>query len=335
MSFHDSAVFPENVSYGSSGGPGHSTTITVGDGGAEVRTQRWAGARCQFEIVENSKKPDDTASILSFYRAMEGAAHGFRIKDHSDWSTGRNHTYPPSTNVLDRVQLQDGGDGVSTVFQLTKPYTAGNVTKWRTITRPMSTGYQTVTRDGFAAITNYVWTGDDLLAEGTDWTLNASTGEITFAVAPGNGVPIYASFAFHVPVRFDESTDDLLEGSIDAGNLVSFGSLRAVELVDALEGSECWDPGGASIVAMSAAYQDSIANGVFHILQPDGPGIILTLPDFNALPLGYPLELLNDSAHDLDVRLHTAAAFFTLAAGEKIRMKVGGNNGVPTGWFSI
>lgn len=335
MSFHDSAIFPENYSFGTSGGPGHSTRIIAGDSGAEVRVQRWAGARNRYTVRNVNKKEADAAALISFVRGREGSAHGFRLKDHLDWSTGRNHVSPPSTNVADRVLLQQGGDGTATQFQLTKPYDSGGVRKWRTITRPMPTGYQTVTRNGVETIANQVWVNDTLLDEGTAWTLDPSSGIISFATAPENGAAVYASFAYHVPCRFSETVDDLLSGSVDAGGLASFDRIEIDEIVDQLEGSECWDPGGASIVQWGENYDASLAYGVYQIHEPDGPGIATTLPDFNALPLGYPVEMFNNSAHSLEVRTHTGAFFFNLGAGEAIRMKVGGNNGVATGWFAI
>jgi uncharacterized protein (TIGR02217 family) len=66
-----------------------------------------------------------------------------------------------------------------------------------------------------------------LKAEGTDWTLNAATGEVTFAIAPVSGAVITAGFEFDVPVRFDT---DRIQTSVAAFQAGDVPSLPVVEL---------------------------------------------------------------------------------------------------------
>ena len=58
------------------------------------------------------------------------------------------------------------------------------------------------------------------------WTLDASTGVVTFTTAPANGVIVRAGFEFHVPVRFDSDTLDV---TLDFERL---GSITAIPLLE-------------------------------------------------------------------------------------------------------
>ncbi len=58
------------------------------------------------------------------------------------------------------------------------------------------------------------------------WTLDATTGVITFTTAPASGVAIRAGFEFDVPVRFDSDTLDV---TLDLERL---GSITAIPLLE-------------------------------------------------------------------------------------------------------
>ena len=59
------------------------------------------------------------------------------------------------------------------------------------------------------------------------WSVNATTGVITFAAAPGAGVLVTAGFEFDVPVRFDT---DRLDVTWDLDRLGSIASIPLVEV---------------------------------------------------------------------------------------------------------
>jgi uncharacterized protein (TIGR02217 family) len=59
------------------------------------------------------------------------------------------------------------------------------------------------------------------------WTVDATTGVITFAAAPGTDVLITAGFEFDVPVRFDS---DRLDVTWDLDRLGSIASIPLVEV---------------------------------------------------------------------------------------------------------
>ena len=57
--------------------------------------------------------------------------------------------------------------------------------------------------------------------------MNATTGIVTFDVAPGNSVLVTAGFEFDVPVRFDT---DRLDVTWDLDRLGSIASIPLVEV---------------------------------------------------------------------------------------------------------
>ena len=59
------------------------------------------------------------------------------------------------------------------------------------------------------------------------WTVDTTTGVVTFTSAPGNGVIVRAGFEFDVPVRFDT---DMLDVTLDIERLGSITSIPLLEI---------------------------------------------------------------------------------------------------------
>ena len=56
-------------------------------------------------------------------------------------------------------------------------------------------------------------------AEGTDFTVDTATGEVSFAAAPAAGTMLTAGYEFDVPVRFDTDRLDISLDAIEAGEI--------------------------------------------------------------------------------------------------------------------
>ena len=104
------------------------------------------------------------------------------------------------------------GDGATTAFQLVKRYASGSQTWERTITKPV-VGSVTVAIDG--------------VEQTTGWSVDTTTGLITFTTAPATGATITAGFEFDVPVRFDTDTLDV---TLDIERLGSITSIPLLEI---------------------------------------------------------------------------------------------------------
>lgn len=196
MAFHE-IRFPDDISYGSGGGPEFSTDIIITQGGFEKRNSNWANARARYNVAHGVKTEAQLAELIAFFRARKGRAHGFRFKDWTDYQiTG---------------QVIGIGNGTQTTFQLIKDYTSSN-TETRTILKPVS-----------GTVNIYI----DAVLQTSGVTVDVTTGIVTFSSAPSADVIISADAEFDVPVRFDT---DRLSASLDQYGSHSWLDIPLVEV---------------------------------------------------------------------------------------------------------
>lgn len=188
--FLETPRFPECISYGSSGGPGYSTSVIVLASGYERRNANWEDSRHQYDVAYGIKDQDNLQDVISYFHVAQGRAHGFRYKDWLDFTTGATGDETPT--ALD--QLFGPPDGILNVFQLVKTYVQGSSGKIREIRKPIS---GTV----LVAVNSVTQT------ETTDYSIDYTTGEVTFVVTPLVTDVLSWGGEFDVPVRFD--TDQL------------------------------------------------------------------------------------------------------------------------------
>ncbi len=191
--------FPTDIAYGSAGGPEYFTDIVVTHSGYEQRNVNWAQARARYNVAQGVKTQAQLDTLIAFFRARKGRADGFRFKDWTDYQA-------TDQNI-------GTGDGVATVFQLRKNYINGSITEIRTITKPVAG--------------SVVIKFDDVVENPSNYSVNTTTGEITFTGAPSASVQITASFEFDVPVRFDT---DRLSASLDNYGSYSWSDIPLVEV---------------------------------------------------------------------------------------------------------
>ncbi|OCA05721.1 TIGR02217 family protein [Wolbachia endosymbiont of Trichogramma pretiosum] len=78
--------FPENISYGSTGGPELSTDIVTTHNGCEQRNINWSRARARYNIAYGVRSNEQLTELITFFQARKGKAIGFRFKDWSDFT---------------------------------------------------------------------------------------------------------------------------------------------------------------------------------------------------------------------------------------------------------
>jgi len=206
MAFHE-VRFPDDISRGARGGRERRTQVVELASGDEERNASWADSRRRYDAAYGIRRADDLAAVIAFFEARNGRLHGFRWKDWGDYRSGL-----PSTPVMPIDQTLGTGDGATTVFQLVKRYESGSQAWVRRIVKPV-TGTVRVARGGVEAVSG--------------WSVDATTGVVTFATAPGAGVIVTAGFEFDVPVRFDT---DRLDVTWDLDRLGSIASIPLVEV---------------------------------------------------------------------------------------------------------
>lgn len=206
MAFHE-VRFPDDISRGARGGPERRTQIVELASGDEERNASWANSRRRYDVAYGIRRADDLAAVVAFFEARNGRLHGFRFKDWGD-----HKSCLPSQTPAPTDHTIGTGDGTATQFQLVKRYSSGAQSWTRAIAKPVA-GSVTIALNGTPQVSG--------------WSVNTSTGLVTFATAPGTGIAITAGFAFDVPVRFDS---DALDVTLDLERLGSITSIPLVEI---------------------------------------------------------------------------------------------------------
>ena len=206
MAFHE-IRFPDNISRGARGGPERRTQVVELASGDEERNASWANSRRRYDVAYGIRRADDLATVVAFFEARNGRLYGFRYKDWSDYKSSL-----PSQAITPTDQQIGTGTGSLNTFPLTKRYTSGEQTWTRTIAKPVAG----TVRVALGAVEQM-----------SGWTLDATTGVVTFTTAPSNGVIVGAGFEFDVPVRFDT---DMLDVTLDIERLGSITSIPLLEI---------------------------------------------------------------------------------------------------------
>jgi uncharacterized protein (TIGR02217 family) len=200
MSFHE-VRFPTRLSLGALGGPERRTEIVTLVNGFEERNTPWAESRRSYDAGLGMQTLDDVADTIAFFESRLGQLYGFRWKDWSDFKSCK-----PSENISANDQSIGTGDGTSTVYRLVKIYSSGDQSVSRTITKPVTDTVK-IAVDGVE------------LLPGVDFTVEDTSGEVTFTSAVANGAAITAGFVFDVPVRFGLDRLDVSLTGFEAGEI--------------------------------------------------------------------------------------------------------------------
>lgn len=261
MGFHN-VQFPNDIAYGSSGGPGYKTEIhELKESGAVEFNSRWEAPRHRFDAISGVKDPEQIADLLTFFHARRGSANTFRWKDWKDYSTASNHTDTPSD-----TDIQIGlGDGSDTTFQLIKTYEDSVVTRTRNILLP---------------IASTVRVSLDDVEQLSGWSVNDTTGVITFTSAPALNVVIKAGFEFDVKAYFGPGLDDLFNITVSGFEDARIQSIPIIEDKSTATVRDEVNFGGAqpvqattapvSITTTAKVWQFTKTSGTYQAVLPTG-----------------------------------------------------------------
>lgn len=195
--FHD-VSFPFPLGFGARGGPLRRTEIVELASGREERNSPHAHARRRYDAGPGVKTLDDLAALIAFFEERRGQLYSFRFRDPLDHKSCK-----PSASPSDEDQAIGTGDGVQTVFGLTKAYGSGAGAYLRPVSYPV-TGSVLAAVNGVPAA----------------FSVNGS-GQVVFDAAPPAGASVTAGFEFDVPVRFDTDHLDIAMDAFEAGAVPS------------------------------------------------------------------------------------------------------------------
>ena len=315
--------FPTDVSWGSRGGPQHSNEIINVASGAVSVVSRLDTPRMVFDAKEALKNKDETAVLLDFGRIVAGSFSGFRFFDHVDHTTAPNHRDLPA---FDDVQIGIG-DGVQTQFQLFKEYSFGGWTKKRIITKPIHG--ETINDVSYS-----VEVGINGAQQSTGWSVDTTTGVITFTVPPTKGHVVTSGFAFDVPAGFGEEVDEGLLISLNDFEDEEIPSVPIYERVNETPvEDEFYFGGSVNHGAVTADVAISPLSGRLHSFSPQSAGIKCILPDNAPLALGGPWFVIeNSGTQNLEVVDNLMAAVATVLPATVVEVWLGIDNASQRVW---
>ena len=205
---HFEVLLDLGFDYGADGGLFWDTQVINYPGGNSRRNQRRSAARGQWQLGSRNVDAPTLQYLTDFMHAMRGRLHTFLYRDWNDYEASNQAI------VI---------DGTST-SQVTKTYGQG-VNEWvRPIRKPdpATVTFEYDQGGGFAALT-----------EGVDYTVDATTGVVTWLLAPLPNSPnaMRWSGEFRVPVRFDR---DVLSAQFLGYEQRESGSERAYAIGDLL-----------------------------------------------------------------------------------------------------
>lgn len=197
MAFIETPRFPDNISYGSVGGPKYNTTLVIVDSGREYANINWDNARHEFNAAMGVRSTSELSDLIRFFHICKGRAHQFRYKNWLDYKS-----CDVEGVITPYDQIFGVGNGTLKDFQLTKTYEIYGIAELKhtyEIKKPVP-GTIVVTIDNTIKTIN------------VDYTVDYTTGIVSFVSAPALNSILTWGGEFDVPCRFDV---DELQVSMD------------------------------------------------------------------------------------------------------------------------
>ena len=308
--FNSSATYPPALARATRGGPGYRTIIQQLDDGDEIRNSFWQRPQRRWSAGHNAENPADAAALrkllISFFRSRSGSTEGFRLRDPLDWSTHpTGMMLPDPTNWEHREVIGAGRFGVLT-YQLVKRYKAGFWERARPITHP--------TRPEIGDRVFAIYVDGVAQTEVTDYSVDFSSGKVTFTSQPTLGAQIEWSGTFDTPVRFGVDAYPIRAISSIAHQV---GEIPMVEERWNVEHGEPRGMIGAAVKSSAVDLQLSLGDGFFQFVSMTTSSRSVYLPTSTNLVEGdNVLCVANAGANAFAIKDHNEATVVTsLAAG--------------------
>lgn len=293
--FHE-VQFPLKVSYGSSFGPGFSTHITKLSSAHEQRVGRQETPIHRANAAYAVKSHADLMEVKTFFNARKGALYAFRFRDWQDYTTADDGK---SAAAFDD-QLIGLGTGSQTQWQLVKRYESGGFTTVYNVRKPTA-GTILVGKNGAP------------MASG--WSVDPTTGIITFSVAPLLGDTLTWGGEFDIPMRFDRSADEWLEARITSFEEGSVPPILLVEDPGAVAVASDYFYGGGEDITFADDISISTLRGRSLRLNATVASKSVHLPDPTPYEIGGPYWFVENAGANSIAFKVGGSTLFTLTAG--------------------
>ena len=214
MAFIESPRFPDEIAAWLVGGRGFKTIIVETYGGDEFRNAAWSIARGEWDVAEALRTIPDKSlfpvkSLYSFFMNARGQLNAFRVTAPFD-----NYTESGGVGVLGSTGL---AVAATTAYQMYKNYVSGSQSYQMPVLKP------TNSPDAVQVYKNGV-----LQTLTTDYTIDLTTGIVTFTSQPSIGVTLRWVGYYDIPVRFGGDLPNI--GLDSSGALTNWNGLKLIEV---------------------------------------------------------------------------------------------------------
>lgn len=232
MAFLDER-FPIDVNYGATFSHIHSVDVTTTVDGSEFRTLNHPYVRLNYDVTYENCLDEAMDAVADLYDRANGKYRAFRVKDLTDYSTNDHRKTP---TALDMPLYRPGAS--TQIYQLVRWY--GEPTDpecaRRVIKKPVS-GTVKIANDGVEQV------------EGVDYTVDYSTGLVTFAGG------YKAADIWAIGFLPTEIVVGVVNANFEVGDDVRFSGLTANPWLNGMEGEvletiDMGTPNGAIRVAI-------------------------------------------------------------------------------------
>lgn len=319
MSFVEIDFPVECVDRSSQSGPRWNVSIVRQDSGRRTGTERSPGPIWFYDVgTAISNNNEDMRAVFEFAAAI--GTSGFRFFDVMDHSTDPTRITPANITPLD-VQL-GVGDGSTKVFQLISKYTAGT----RSYSRPL----RKIHPDYPVQVAiNGVTTAA--------YTVDLTSGLITFTTAPAAAAVITAGCAFKVPVSF---TEDTLRSLLGNWNLPRGGTVSSIGMEEVLFDTTIppleIGAGTALYPAMTNSVSFTLVSGRLQVFDPSVGGLTATVPLLSTLGTGGPFFYVTNVSGANSINVIAAednSVIVTLAPGDAKQLLIGVDSSGDPYWI--
>lgn len=205
MAFQDIRM-PQRICEQFQGGPTFATSIARARSGyAQANVDR-PDPIFVYEASAFMKDFNLRNQLMAFYLALKGQGYSFRFRDILHYWTGcavYGGTGDITPLSVGNITAFATGNGTQDAFQLYVPYTFGSITTMRKITKPCKWGVADTAGDNPGYTGPRFWV-NGVSVSSSDWSLDTSTGIVTFENVPGNGHSIKWAGLFDVHARWQE-----------------------------------------------------------------------------------------------------------------------------------
>lgn len=199
MAFLETPRFPSCVSFGAITGPTFSTVRTVVASGFDDVLIRYEQPLHRFVLEHANRNQTEHDSLLDFFNAVKGMGHRFRVKDYADYqATISNGVLKPLHSLLKADGTAGLGYGQPR-FLLQKKYTAGALTTYRDIVKPVD-------------LTVKIYRNTILQTVTINYTIDYTKGLVVIAADQTRSITAHTPGASHVFTMASAMSPTLLAG---------------------------------------------------------------------------------------------------------------------------